>query len=111
MNQQREIIYKQRQMVLDGEDISGKLHEMMRQAIDDACTNYLNGETADDWDFAELRRHFMNWLCLPTDFNYTTEQLGDLTKEGGHCRRAVQARHGHPDRQGKALRCQDDARA
>ena len=65
-----------------GEDISGKLHEMMRQAIDDACTNYLNGETADDWDFAGLRRHFMNWLCLPTDFNYTTEQLGDLTKEG-----------------------------
>ena len=82
MNQQREIIYKQRQMVLDGEDISGKLHEMMRQAIDDACTNYLNGETADDWDFAGLRRHFMNWLCLPTDFNYTTKQLGDLTKEG-----------------------------
>ena len=82
MNQQREIIYKQRQMVLDGEDISGKLHEMMRQAIDDACTNYLNGETADDWDFAGLRRPFMNWLCLPTDFNYTTEQLGDLTKEG-----------------------------
>ena len=82
MNQQREIIYKQRQMVLDGEDISGKLHEMMRQAIDDACANYLNGETADDWDFAGLRRHFMNWLCLPTDFNYTTEQLGDLTKEG-----------------------------
>ena len=82
MNQQREIIYKQRQMVLDGEDISGKLHEMMRQSIDDACANYLNGETADDWDFAGLRRHFMNWLRLPTDFNYTTEQLGDLTKDG-----------------------------
>ena len=82
MNQQREIIYKQRQMVLDGEDISGKLHEMMRQSIDDACANYLNGETADDWDFAGLRRHFMNWLCLPTDFNYTTEQLGELTREG-----------------------------
>ena len=82
MNQQREIIYKQRQMVLDGEDISDKLHEMMRQSIDDACTNYLNGETADDWDFAGLRRHFMNWLCLPSDFNYTKDQLGDLTKEG-----------------------------
>ena len=82
MNQQREIIYKQRQMVLNGEDISDKLHEMMRQSIDDACTNYLNGETADDWDFAGLRRHFMNWLCLPSDFNYTKDQLGDLTKEG-----------------------------
>ena len=82
MNQQREIIYKQRRMVLDGEDISDKLHEMMRQSIDDACTNYLNGETADDWDFAGLRRHFMNWLCLPSDFNYTKDQLEDLTKEG-----------------------------
>ena len=82
MNQQREIIYKQRQMVLDGEDISGKLHEMMRQSIDDACGNYLNGETPDDWDFAGLRRHFMNWLCLPSDFNYTTEQLNDVTREG-----------------------------
>ena len=82
MNQQREIIYKQRQMVLDGEDISDKLHEMMRQSIDDACTNYLNGETTDDWDFAGLRRHFMNWLCLPSDFNYTKDQLEDLTKEG-----------------------------
>ena len=82
MNQQREIIYKQRQMVLDGEDISGKLHEMMRQSIDDACGNYLNGETPDNWDFAGLRRHFMNWLCLPSDFNYTTEQLNDVTREG-----------------------------
>ena len=82
MNQQREIIYKQRQMVLNGEDISDKLHEMMRQSIDDACANYLNGETTDDWDFAGLRRHFMNWLCLPTDFNYTTAQLSDVTREG-----------------------------
>ena len=82
MNQQREIIYKQRQMVLNGEDISANLHEMMRQSIDDACANYLNGDTPDDWDFAGLRRHFMNWLCLPTDFNYTTEQLNDLTREG-----------------------------
>ena len=81
MNQQREIIYKQRQMVLDGEDISDKLHEMMRQSIDDACANYLNGDTADDWDFAGLRRHFMNWLYLPTDFNYTTDQLSEISRE------------------------------
>jgi len=82
MNQQREIIYKQRQTVLDGEDISDKLHEMMRQSIDDACTNFLNGDVPDDWDFAALRRHYLNWLCLPTDFNYTTEQLNSITREG-----------------------------
>ena len=81
MNQQREIIYKQRQMVLDGEDISDKLHEMMKQSIDETCESFLSGETADDWDFAALRRHYLNWLCLPTDFNYTTEQLNDLKRE------------------------------
>ncbi|MEE0801682.1 MAG: preprotein translocase subunit SecA [Gemmiger sp.] len=81
MNQQREIIYKQRQMVLDGEDISDKLHEMMKDSIHESCDSFLNGETADDWDFAALRRHYMNWLCLPTDFNYTTEQLNEITRE------------------------------
>ncbi len=82
MNQQREIIYKQRQMVLDGEDISDKLHEMMKESIHESCTAFLSGDSADDWDFAALRRHYMNWLCLPTDFNYTTAQLSDLTREG-----------------------------
>ena len=81
MNQQREIIYKQRRQVLDGEDISGKLHEMMKESIDESCQAYLNGESPDDWDFAALRRHYMNWLCLPTDFNYTAEQLNDITRE------------------------------
>ena len=81
MNQQREIIYKQRQMVLDGEDISDKLHEMMRQSIDETCASFLSGDSADDWDFAALRRHYMNWLALPTDFHYTTEQLNDLRRE------------------------------
>ena len=81
MNQQREIIYKQRQMVLDGEDISDKLHEMMKQSIDETCESFLSGETADDWDFAALRRHYLNWLCLPTDYNYTAEQLNDLKRE------------------------------
>ena len=81
MNQQREIIYKQRQMVLDGEDISDKLHEMMKESIHESCTAFLSGDSADDWDFAALRRHYMNWLCLPTDFNYTSEQLNEITRE------------------------------
>ena len=81
MNQQREIIYKQRQMVLDGEDISDKLHEMMKASIHESCTAFLSGDSADDWDFAALRRHYMNWLCLPTDFNYTSEQLNEITRE------------------------------
>ncbi|MDD4851059.1 MAG: preprotein translocase subunit SecA [Gemmiger sp.] len=81
MNQQREIIYKERQTVLDGEDISEMLHGMMRESIEESTKAFLAGDIADDWDFAALRRHYMNWLCLPTDFTYTTEQLNDVKKE------------------------------
>ena len=81
MNQQREIIYKQRRQVLDGEDMSAKLHEMMRESIEESCKAYLGGESVDDWDFAALRRHYMNWLCLPTDFQYTAEEKNNLQVE------------------------------
>ena len=81
MNQQREIIYKERQQVLNGEDISEMLHTMMKENIDESCTSYLAGEVADEWDFAALRRHYMNWLCLPTDFVYTTEQLNNVNRD------------------------------
>src|SRR5699024_11198887 len=57
MTQQREIIYKERRMVLDGEDISDTLHAMMKESIDESCKAYLVGETVDEWDFAALRRH------------------------------------------------------
>ena len=80
MNQQREIIYKERRMVLNGEDISETLHTMMKESIDESCAAYLSGDIADEWDFGALRRHYMNWLCLPTDFTYTTEQLNDIDK-------------------------------
>ena len=26
------------------------------------ASSFLSGETADDWDFAALRRHYLNWL-------------------------------------------------
>jgi preprotein translocase subunit SecA len=78
MNQQREIIYKERSSVLDGQDISGTMHTMLKESIDESCKAYLAGDIPDEWDFAALRRHYMNWLCMPTDFNYTTEELSDL---------------------------------
>ena len=80
MNQQREIIYGQRRKVLDGEDISAQMHEMLRQNVEENVNFFLAGEVPDDWDFAALRRHYMGWLCVDGDFRYTKEQLNDLEK-------------------------------
>ncbi len=81
MNQQREIIYGQRRKVLDGEDISSTLHTMMEESINANCQMFLGGEDPAQWDFSALKRHYMGWLCLPTDFVYQPDQLKELKRE------------------------------
>ena len=81
MNQQRTIIYGQRQSVLNGEDMSESLHKMLRQNIEESVGTFLAGDVADEWDFGALRRHYQGWLCAATDFNYSKEQLESITPE------------------------------
>ena len=64
MNQQREIIYGQRRKVLNGEDVSASLHQMMEDSIKASVAAFLAGDVAEDWDFAALRRHYLGWLCV-----------------------------------------------
>ena len=82
MNQQREIIYGQRHKVLDGEDVSADIHKMLRDNVDSSCALFLAGEDKATWDFAALRRHYSGWLAGEEDFQYTAEQLADLTAQG-----------------------------
>ena len=81
MNQQREIIYGQRRKVLNGEDVSASLHQMMEESIKASVAAFLGGDVAEEWDFAALRRHYLGWLCVESDFHYTTEQLNELKRE------------------------------
>ena len=78
MNQQRAIIYKQRQMVLDGVDISDELRDMLKQSISDRVHACLPGEVPEDWDFAALRRYYQGWLCSSEEFQFTAEQLNTI---------------------------------
>ena len=81
MNQQRTIIYQQRQEVLDDADISGKILNMVRGTIEAAVMNHTSEETPDNWDFAGLRAALMGYLCTDEDFNYTDEELTTLTAD------------------------------
>lgn len=75
MNQQRAIIYKQRQMVLDGVDISDELRDMLKQSITDRVHTCLPGDVPEDWDFGALRRYYQGWLCSSDEFQFTAAQL------------------------------------
>ena len=82
MNQQREIIYGQRRKVLDGEDISAEMHNMLRENIDSSCSQFLAGDVKDDWDFGALRRHYQGWLTTDADFRYTVTDFDNISREG-----------------------------
>ena len=82
MNQQREIIYGQRRKVLDGEDISTEMHNMLRENIDSSCKQFLAGDVKDEWDFGALRRHYQGWLTTDADFHYTVADFDNLSQQG-----------------------------
>lgn len=81
MSKQRETIYKQRGMVLDGENISESIKQMMEQTVDDAVDAYLVDELSDNWNFIGLRESFIGVITNHDDFRYTTEEMEKLTKE------------------------------
>ena len=54
MNTQREVIYRQRRSVLDGDDLSGDVREWIREVVETNVTNMTEGDFAEDWDLAAL---------------------------------------------------------
>ena len=81
MNQQRTIIYKQRQAVLDDADLSETLWGMVKGTIETAVAAYTADGSPAEWDFAGLRAALMGYLCTDEDFRYSDEELADLTPE------------------------------
>ncbi len=69
MNQQRELIYKQRNQVLDGEELRTALMKMLVDSIGDMVDLYLPAEAdPKDWSTDALRQYFLGWLTTPEDF-------------------------------------------
>ncbi len=74
MNRQREIIYSQRDQVLNGENIKDQILKMIDQAIETQVKKFLPAEARDAWNLAGLRDRYMGWLLTPADLVYTTEE-------------------------------------
>ncbi len=81
MNQQRNIIYKQRQDVLKGEDISETVRKMILATVTENVETYLHGDEKEMWDFAGLREAYKGILTAPDDFQYEEDELKKLKLE------------------------------
>ena len=82
MNTQREIIYKQRSQVLDGEDLHESILKMMEDLISSTVNTYLADEDErSEWNIIGLKDFFMGWLVSQEDLTFTEEELASVTKE------------------------------
>ncbi len=78
MNSQREVIYKQRRDVLDGEDVHEKILAMIDDYVTIPCQNYLSGDVPEEWNFDSLRANFLGILTTEDDFRYSLDELNRL---------------------------------
>ena len=68
MNQQRTVIYNQRNEVLDNADLKDKIHSMIEGTLDDAVDSYLHEDNIEQWDIEGLKAKYMGLLCTTDDF-------------------------------------------
>lgn len=81
MNEQRKMIYSQRQKVLDGEDLHASILHMIDETIDYAVNSYASAPNPDDWDLEGLSAYASATFFAPPDsFKLTYDELNSITQ-------------------------------
>ena len=81
-NRQRELIYKQRDQVLDGDNVKDEITKMMHQSVEDTVDAFLpDSETRDEWNIVGLRDNYMGWLLTEEDLQYSEDELKTISKD------------------------------
>ncbi|MCL2105876.1 MAG: preprotein translocase subunit SecA [Oscillospiraceae bacterium] len=69
MNRQRELIYGQRNKVLDGEELKPVILHMLEESINENVDFYCSGNVSrEDWNIGGLREKYLGWATVPNDF-------------------------------------------
>ncbi|MBR5438042.1 MAG: SEC-C domain-containing protein, partial [Clostridia bacterium] len=89
MNKQREIIYTQRDKVLNGEDMKPVITKMIDDSIGDAVEFYCPSNIpSNEWHLSSLREKFLGWLTTENDFKeekkYKADEIFELLTERAH---------------------------
>lgn len=83
MNEQRKIIYAQRLMVLNGEDLRPTIMKMLEATIDNALDDYIGiSEIPEHWNMNAIVEFANNVLRANGEFKIDTENVDSLTRGG-----------------------------
>ncbi len=76
MNTQREVIYKQRRQVLDGEDMQQYIQNMLRNTVENAIQGHMGEQKHMDAEaFQEAISLFRTMFLMPDELHLTDEEL------------------------------------
>ena len=81
MNQQRTVIYKQRQEVLEGENLRDKMISMIRSTVSDSVDQFLHEEDISLWDTVGLRQKYQGLITKADDFKDLSEYTGSASQK------------------------------
>ena len=74
-NRQREVIYKQRQQVLDGVDISAVISKMVDDTVGETVDRFIGtSDDYHDWNLHGLRDFFLGWAITKDELVYNTDE-------------------------------------
>ncbi|MBW2431532.1 MAG: SEC-C domain-containing protein [Deltaproteobacteria bacterium] len=77
MNQQREVIYRQRREALNGKDLKSEIQEMIREKAEDIAATFAGDNThAEEWDLKEIRD------AVYKQFNFRLNGFDEQTLDG-----------------------------
>ena len=81
MNQQRELIYRQRREVLGNKDISQTIQNMITGYIEEFVERATQSDVPDEWDFDSIKKEFGLLVGLQDEFDFEQDKLGNVTRE------------------------------
>ena len=83
MNTQREVIYKERRKVLDGEDLQDSIQNMLHNTVENAIRGHLGEQKhMSAEDFREATAQFRNMFLKPGELELTDEELQQYDEDG-----------------------------
>ena len=81
MNEQRKIIYAQRQKVLNGEDISDTIKDMIDSVIESALDDYIGiSEIPEEWNIRAIVEFANIYLRANGEFSVPEEDMETITR-------------------------------
>ena len=82
LNRQREIIYGQRDQVLNGEDLHDTVIKMISDTVETSIKHYLPEGPKENWNFQSLKDYYKDWIIRDeSKYDFEIEDLEGMEPE------------------------------